>query len=350
MFKSRGAGNYAYTAARVKSKKAKLMKAEDYNKLLVMSVPEISHYISEAGYAKEMTDLATRYSGLSLLEYATYTNMAKAFRSILTSSKGELANMVQAYLTKWDIYNAMIIMRAKKFGVSMESAREDLVPAGKLNMDDLDKLLAYPTVDDTLAAYCTMVHIKVPEEYMQMYRDRNILAPVEDFFYRDYYKNLLKNIDAHDRPTNIFLSYIKHVIDHKNLETALKLKNDKISPEIIMAFFIPGGAEIDEKVMTAMANADDVAGVLSEASQLKLYVDLKDIISEETDSVLKISAALSELGAVMANKVSHMYPLSIIPVMDYMIHKENEVRNIRMIAHGVDSGLDVEIMKRLLVI
>ena len=79
-------------------------------------------------------------------------------------------------------------------------------------------------------------------------------------------------------------------------------------------------------------------------------MDLKDIISEETDSVLKISAALSELGAVMANKVSHMYPLSIIPVMDYMIHKENEVRNIRMIAHGVDSGLDVEIMKRLLVI
>jgi len=45
-----------------------------------------------------------------------------------------------------------------------------------------------------------------------------------------------------------------------------------------------------------------------------------------------------------------MYPLSVIPVVNYMIHKEIEVRNIRMVAHGIESGLDRETMKSLLVI
>ena len=57
MFKRSGTGNYAYMSARVKAKTSKLLKEEDYNKMLMMSVPEISHYISEAGYSKEMNDL-----------------------------------------------------------------------------------------------------------------------------------------------------------------------------------------------------------------------------------------------------------------------------------------------------
>jgi V/A-type H+-transporting ATPase subunit C len=64
MFKHSGTGNYAYMSARVKAKQSKLLKEEDYNKMLMMSVPEISHFISEAGYSKEMNDLAVRHSGI----------------------------------------------------------------------------------------------------------------------------------------------------------------------------------------------------------------------------------------------------------------------------------------------
>ena len=47
---------------------------------------------------------------------------------------------------------------------------------------------------------------------------------------------------------------------------------------------------------------------------------------------------------------SHLYPLSVIPVIDFMIHKENEVNNIRIVARGIESGLDKEIIKGLLVV
>ena len=48
-------GNYAYTVARVKAKKSALMKEDAYSKMLMMSLPEISRFISESGYQKEIT-------------------------------------------------------------------------------------------------------------------------------------------------------------------------------------------------------------------------------------------------------------------------------------------------------
>jgi V/A-type H+-transporting ATPase subunit C len=50
-----------------------------------------------------------------------------------------------------------------------------------------------------------------------------------------------------------------------------------------------------------------------------------------------------------AKKFSHLYPLSVIPVLDYMIHKKMEVDNIRIIARGIESGIDRDTIKGLLV-
>ena len=42
--------------------------------------------------------------------------------------------------------------------------------------------------------------------------------------------------------------------------------------------------------------------------------------------------------------------MSVLPVIDYMISMEIEARNIRTIARGLESGLDKETVKQLLVI
>ena len=349
MFNRSGAGNYSYTSARVKAKKSKLLKEEDYNKMLMMSVPEISHYISDAGYSKEMADLGNRYEGLSLVEYATYANMAKAFRSILNSSTGALSRMVNAYLTKWDSENLKTIMRGKKYGLPIEEIREDLVPAGNLSMDDLDKMLSLTTIEDILAAFSKKIHIVVPDDVISSYKTNGILGSIEDVLVKEYYKNLLASISSSDRPTQIFRTYIKTCIDLKNVETVLKFKADGITGDVVVEYWIPGGTEVDEKVMSQLAAAQDIQAAVNEMQQLRMYSEIKDSLSQDS-TILDVVGVINKYRVELANKVGHMYPLSVIPVVDYMIHKENEVRNIRMIAHGTDSGLDRDTMKKLLVI
>ena len=349
MFNRSGAGNYSYTSARVKAKKSKLLKEEDYNKMLMMSVPEISHYISDAGYSKEMADLGNRYEGLSLVEYATYANMAKAFRSILNSSTGALSRMVNAYLTKWDFENLKTIMRGKKYGLPIEEIREDLVPAGNLSMDDLDKMLSLTTIEDILAAFSKKIHIVVPDDVISSYKTNGILGSIEDVLVKEYYKNLLASISSSDRPTQIFRTYIKTCIDLKNVETVLKFKADGITGDVVVEYWIPGGTEVDEKVMSQLAAAQDIQAAVNEMQQLRMYSEIKDSLSQDS-TILDVVGVINKYRVELANKVGHMYPLSVIPVVDYMIHKEIEVSNIRTIARGIESGLSKETIKGLLVI
>ena len=349
MFKRSGTGNYAYTAARVKAKKSKLLKAEDYNKLLMMSVPEISRYISEAGYSKEMTDMATSYSGLELVEYATYGNMAKAFRSILGAASGDCKNMVGAYLKKWDYTNVVTILRGKRFGLSAEDIRADLVPAGYLDSDDLDKLMQYSSVEEVLNGFSAAAHVHIPDDVVAAYKTEDILAPIEDFFTKAYYRELLAAVDKNDQPTKVFRNYVRYSIDALNIETLLKLKSENVDGETIMGYYVPGGYEVDEKVMSQLASSADLSSLLNDMQQLKMYADIKDSLSADA-TVSGIVNALTHYVADLAATVSALYPLSVLPVVDYMLHKEREVRNIRLLAYGTNSGLDGETVKALLVI
>lgn len=349
MFRRNGKkGNYAYTVARVKAKKSLLLGEEDYNKMLMMTVPEISRYISETGYGKEMTDLAGRHVGLNLLEHATYLNMAKVFGSILSSSTGELYDMVSAYLTKWDIWNLKVILRGKSYGLAAEGIREDLVPAGSLSAESLEKLVSLDTEDDIISNFSKMAHVNFPAEVLSSYKASGNLGEIEDFLDKFHYERLIQSIDSSSRPSRLFLDYTREEVDIKNFETILKLKAEGIYGEQVMKYIIPGGRRIDERLLTQLANAESMDSVMSEVSQFEFYEEIKDAL--ESKNLRDAVSGMKRFEMQKAKKFSHLYPLSVVPVIDYMINKENEVKNIRVIARGTESGLDRDTIKGLLVI
>ena len=351
MFNRSGrAGNYAYAVSRVKAKKALLLKDEDYNKMLLMSVPEISRYISESGYQKEMTDLAGRLEGMDLVEHATYTNMAKVFSSILQASQGELKGMVQAYLEKWDIWNLKVILRGKSYGLDADGIREDLVPAGSLDSESLEKLLSLDSVEDIIANYDKMEHITIPQDVVSTYKSTGNLGEIEDYLDKAHYVRLVKSINPTSRPTRMFQDYVRTEIDIKNLETILKLKAEGIHGEVVMKYIIPGGRQIDTRYATQLANAETIAAASSDLSRLEFYDSIKGLVESDKVSIREVVTEMKKYEIAAANKFSHMYPLSVVPIIDYMIHKEIEVSNIRTISRGVESGLDADTIKGLLVI
>jgi len=346
--RNRGKGNYAYTVARVKAKKSLLLKEEDYDKLLMMTVPEISRYISEAGYSKEMADLAGRLSGLNLLEHATHLNMAKVFSSILMSSTGELYEMVSAYLDKWDVWNLKVILRGKSYGLDAEGIREDLVAAGRLSADSLDKLIAFDSDDDILTNFGKIAHVSFPQEILAAYKSSGNLGVIEDYLDKVHYERLIKSIDLSSRPSHLFYDYIREEVDMKNFETILKLKSEGIYGEQVMKYIIRGGRKIDDRMLALLANAEDIGSMMSEASQLEFGEEIKTAL--ESNDVREAVLGLRRYERHKAKKFSRLYPLSVVPVVDYMINKEYEVRNIRVIARGTESGLDRDTIKGLLVI
>ena len=72
----------------------------------------------------------------------------------------------------------------------------------------------------------------------------------------------------------------------------------------------------------------------------------------QKDSV-DLNSCVHSLDEHMANKTkrfSYLYPLSVLPVLDYLLKKEREVYNLRAIVRGKQAGLSNEIIEELVVV
>ncbi len=343
-------GNYAYVVARVKAKKAQLMSDDAYQKMLLMSLPEISRFISESGYQKEITDLTAKFDGINLVEHATYQNMARIFEDILHSATGELHDILAIDLERWDIWNLKVILRGKSFGVDADSIREDLVLAGKLNEEDLEKLISLESQEEIIALYGRKTGRPISQSVIDEVKEKKNLSIIEDFLDKNHYEALLASIDPKDKPYRLYQDYIRMEVDMKNLETILKLKLEGVTGEQVMDYYISGGKEIDRKLATQLANAETISAAVNDMAQLSFFDEIKEALDKDTNTLREIVAGLKKCKMDASKNFSHLYPLSVIPVIDFMIHKENEVNNIRIVARGIESGLDAETIKGLLVI
>ncbi|MCL1904693.1 MAG: V-type ATPase subunit, partial [Methanomassiliicoccaceae archaeon] len=260
-----------------------------------------------------------------------------------------LHDMVSAYLTKWDVWNLKVILRGKTYGVDVESIKEDLVPAGRLDPERLDKLLSLETDKDIIEEFEKMEHFSIPPEVTNSYKTEGHLRDIEDYLDILYYEKLLSNLDPSSRPKRLFQDFIRREIDTVNLETILTLKIEGIRGDDVMRYIIPGGKQIDKKLATQLANADTVSAAANDLAQLDFYEDIKEALDAETGSLKDLVAGMKKYHIRQAKKFSSLYPLSVIPILDFMIHKKIEVDNIRIIARGIESGIDKDTIKGLLV-
>ncbi len=77
---------------------------------------------------------------------------------------------------------------------------------------------------------------------------------------------------------------------------------------------------------------------------------LTGIVTEDMDSLIGVETGLEKYWLEYAARTSHYYPLSIVPIMDYILSKRNEVNNIRMIVRGREAGLSDEVIRSRLVL
>jgi len=345
-------GNYAYACARVKAKKSLLLTKDNYPKFLLMDLNEIGRFLGETQYQVEMSSLASRWEGVNLIELGTSRNLARVYSEILGFTKGDLCEMVSGYLARWDAWNIKTILRGKYYGASIDDIKEDLVAAGELSEDDLNKLVSLGSVKEVLEAMKKVGGTQFSEEMIGSVERSGTLAQIEDHLDRAYYEKLVSTINRKTKAGQVFYSYVAREIDAVNVMTLLKCKRESLAADRIAGFFVPGGNEVNQKEFVRLAAMEGMEQLLSELAKLRMYEDIKDSLEtfKRTGSLSDVSSALLRYTLKSAGKFSHVYPLSVLPILDYIIRKKVEVDNIRIIARGKESGMDPELIKKLLVI
>ena len=345
-------GNYAYATARVRAKKSLLLSKDTYPKLLMMDLNEIGRFLGETQYKVEMQELAAKHEGVNLIELGTARNLARINRQILKFCSGELQETVAKYLGRWDYWNIKTILRGKFSGATVEEFQEEVVASGALSEEYLNYLYTLDSINDILEDVRRKAGVNLPAEVMASYEAHGTLGPIEDYLDKLYYQGLLKQLEFGTRADKMLLSFVRKEIDTVNLITLLKLKKDKVPADKGSIYFIEGGQELPMRELMRLVALENLEQTVGELTKLSFYEDIKEEleVAKTSGSLTDVGLAVRRYLAKQSQRFGHAYPMSVLPIIDYMIRKKIEVDNIRIVARGKQSGLDVEQIKKLLVV
>ena len=348
----RGGGNYAYSCTRAKAKKRFLLSRDTYSRMLVMDVHEIGRFLGETQYREEMAKYASTHSGPDLIEVAVTRNLATTYSDILSFTTGHLRDMVRNYLKRWDAFNVKTVLRGKITQVREEEIMDTLVPAGAFSEAYLKSIVQMGSIQEVMDALSSEPSLAITPELVREVVDTGRLAQFEDHLDLTFYYDLLKVIDPTRTADKLLRDFVRREVDVTNMKVLLKLKAERIPEDKISKYMIPGGMEYGIEKLRALAQAEGLAPVLEDLERSSMYESLKTSLELfKTDKKLSdITIALDKALIGTSEKFAHSYPLSVLPIVNYMIRKKVEVDNIRIVSRGKGSGLSTKVIEGLLVV
>ena len=341
--KTEGSSNYEYVTARVRSRRAKLFDDDDYRKLVRMGPSEIARFMEDSEYEAEMNALGTRYSGVDLIEYALNRNLSKHFDDLLTWADGSLYANIANYLRKFDAWNVKTVIRGIYTDAEAEDVEDDLIRTGEFSRKTLDRLTEATSIEDAIDALSGTIFGEPLEDAYEDFESSGVLVPLENAVDRAFFSHLLDDIGQPepDTPTALYREFLEAEIDFRNLRNALRVARSgaEIDPA---EYFIEGGRLFDgEELRQLASNTDELVTAIRESTYGNDLSDALDELEEAT-SLIGFEHALNTALLEYSGKLSNRYPLSICPVLAYILGKEREIENIRAIARGREAGIPVE--------
>ena len=344
--------NYEYVIARVRSRRGSLFGDDDYRKLVRMGTSEIARFMEETEYETEMNALGARYGGSDLVEYALNRNLAKHFDDLLKWSEGRLYDYIARYLRKFDAWNVKTVIRGIYADAESADVEDDLIRAGEFDETRLDQLLAAGSIEEVVESLDDTVFGNSLAEAYEVYEEQNVLVPLENAVDRAFYGTLLEGLPANpeiDSPTGLYVQFLQVEVDFRNLRNALRLAASGADTDPA-EYYIAGGKLFDQQSLVQLTgNMDNLVAAVRESTYGD---DLDSALSslEDAGSLVEFERALDAALLEYADTLSKRYPLSVCPVLSYILAKEREVDNIRAIARGREAGLGPDEIEQELVI
>lgn len=143
--------------------------------------------------------------------------------------------------------------------------------------------------------------------------------------------------------------YIKRLIDIKTIELMLRGKHRHLSEEQCLNLYIDEGYEILGWKFKELCKADDVPEILNMLEGTSYATVLKHVSdTSKTSSVQPYTDALSQYILTIMKNISNQYYTTIGPSLRFIISKETEITNLKIIAKGLAENMPVETIKPLL--
>ena len=347
-----GLRTYPYLNARVRVMKGLMIRKDEYNKLIKMSNDEIAKFIGDSVYKREIDELARNVEGTALVELALNLNASRCFKKLIRISSSDVEMIVRAYLTRYDIYNLKTIMRAKVCKASADDTRRLLIYAGSLDSSALESLIKKETVTDILRSSKIVKMDKDCLHAVDAFEKTGSLSYIENCLDKSYYNSLIGLSSKMPKQGKYISEFIKTEIDFLNLKVLFRLIREKLPVKDIVDKLIFSGERLPHAKLLKLAaskDCDELYSSLEGTGYDKVLESSIDNLRDKNE-LGSSEIAFEKYWLRKVNLMMNKNPLSIGPAIGYMISKDIEIRNLRMLVRAKALDLDEKFMSDSLVI
>ncbi|HEX2066766.1 MAG TPA: V-type ATPase subunit, partial [Candidatus Thermoplasmatota archaeon] len=312
--------NHPYAVARVAAKRARLLPPAEYGKVLKMDVAEITRYIQDSAYKAEVDELASRFTGLDLLEAALTVNEERTYTQVRSMLDGEARRIVDLFLDRYHYEDLKTLLRGKAAGASRDALLREMVLEDQASYDLFAPLLADEVrgVAEVLSALESRPGR--PREWAAILRQVPAGSPLpryEDALDKAYYARLLEGLQgSHQKGAAEVLEFVRREVDTRNLLNAARWVAAGEQGDFA-DFVVPGGHALRVADVLALARARDLEQFAELLADKKLHPSVKEALAAARASgrLGTFQAAVWRAHMAELDHLAHLHPLSLVPIL-----------------------------------
>src|SRR5256712_3854715 len=212
----------------------------------------------------------------------------------------------------------------------------------------LQALVELPTLDEVFDRLEGTIYAQAPAPLAKRASEVERWNEWEDNVTQRYYESFLFVVPEGTEGTRLMREFVRREVDIVNLKTLLRLWASKAS--LPYDRFVAGGLEIPKDGLAEMVKMD-LDALTARLRDCALAEDLSPRLKDlQALGVGQLVRSVEKLHLLEAGHYAHVHPLSVLPILDYIVRKEREVQNLRIIARGKESALPSETIRELLVV
>lgn len=355
----RSRADFNYGNARLRARKTQLFGRPEYEALLGKDVDGILGTLSSTAYGPEVEGALTRFSGARRLHEAVRVNLGRSLEELRSFYAGEARELVDILLSRWDLHNTIALLRGEAIRPHTEDALMYVYPVGTLN-DALAREIARQ--NEFAAAVGLLIRWRLPDpdtaatlrDAWPEYERTENLAALEHAATTGWTTRITEALAATGVEGEELRRFFERETDEQNVLVALRLRDAIERGELSgipasdeWGAYLPGGSVRPEKLDDAVRFPD--AGAAANSLAAGGPGDRWRLPLERWAGGGNLLALQKELEERRISDAVSLFtrgdPLGLGVPVAYAVAKENEAKNLRLVAEGAARGLNPELIR-----
>lgn len=344
-----------YANARIRAARSRLLKPDDFE--VFMSAPDLDGFIrilGSNGYGSYLEDARLTKSGITAVSYALQAAMSDAYAFVFGLFTPAYRKHLETFVGRKDVQDLKTVVRGKEAGISAAEIIDSLIGTGAtIPRDDLVLLAEQDTIEDMVALALTlrMPYASALNVGLLEYQLKEAMVDFEIELDREYVKWAHERLHGGGPGADMVRELFEQETDIVNAVTAMRVVDSKRDIEDLQRYFLEGGKLIDLRTFLKLAQAPDILTLLERLPNDSYRAALDEAKSAYfvTGSIAAWERAVRVFEVKQSVRKNKRDVLGFGVALAYLIAKENEITNLRIIAHGKRYRIPDEMLRKELV-